>query len=253
MADRLRDMTLAAGFTATQHSKATPALDPANNKLPAPLSVLLIGASRGIGAGIAEAYAKAGAGHIILAARQSSLDKLRAVEQKVKEAAPSSIATTCLAVDITDSASVAQLAKAVREQVRTLDVVVLNSATAGPVGLKVEAEDPQSVQDVFDVNFMGAYRVAHHFMPLLKASEGAKTFIAVGSLAATITLEKISSASYCISKFAQTRLMELLAGQYGDEGVLSVAVHPGAVDTELAASAAPESFRACKLPDLCVL
>lgn len=250
MADRLRDMTLASGFTATQYSKASPALDPANNKLSAPLSVLIIGASRGIGAGIAEAYAKAGAGHLLLAARQSSLDKLRAVEQRAKEVAPSSITTTCLGVDITDSASVAQLVKAVREQVSTLDVVVLNSGTTGPIGAKVDEEDPKNFQGVFNVNVMGAYHVAHHFMPLLKESEGARTFIAVGSFAAMITHENMAGTSYCISKFAQARLVEFLSGQYGEDGILSVAVHPGGVDTELAAETVPESFRACKLYDL---
>ncbi|KAH4036697.1 hypothetical protein HBI24_091190 [Parastagonospora nodorum] len=250
MADRLKNLTLASNFTATEHSKASPTLDPANNKLRAPLSVLVIGASRGIGAGIAEAYAKAGAANLFIAARQSSLDKLRAVEQRAKEVAPSSIATKCFDVDITDSASVAQLAKAVREEVSTLDVVVLNSGTAGPMGLKVDEEDPKDFQGVLDVNVIGSFNVAHHFMPLLKESGGAKTFIAVGSFAATVTHENLGGTSYCISKFAQARLVEFLSGQYGEDGVLSVAVHPGGVDTELATANAPESFRAYKLHDL---
>jgi NAD(P)-dependent dehydrogenase (short-subunit alcohol dehydrogenase family) len=249
MADRLKNLTLASNFTATEHSKASPTLDPANNKLRAPLSVLVIGASRGIGAGIAEAYAKAGAANLFIAARQSSLDKLRAVEQRAKEVAPSSIATKCLAVDITDSTSVAQLAQAVQEEISTLDVVVFNSGTTGPVGVKVDEEDPKDIKEVFDVNVMGAYYVARHFIPLLKASDGAKTFITVGSLAAMVTHENAGGTAYCISKFAQARLVEFLSAQYGEEGVLAVGVHPGGVDTDLAASRAPDNYRACKLSD----
>ncbi|EUC33547.1 hypothetical protein COCCADRAFT_26172 [Bipolaris zeicola 26-R-13] len=40
------------------------------------------------------------------------------------------------------------------------------------------------------------------------------------------------------------RLVERLAGQYRGEGVLTVAVHPGAVNTEMASEATPESLRA---------
>lgn len=40
--------------------------------------------------------------------------------------------------------------------------------------------------------------------------------------------------------------MERLAGQYRGEGVLTVAVHPGAVNTEMASEATPESLRACE-------
>jgi NAD(P)-dependent dehydrogenase (short-subunit alcohol dehydrogenase family) len=247
MSHRVKDLLLASEFTSTQHEKATPALDPANNRLPAPLSVLIIGASQGIGAGIAEAYAKAGVTNLLLAARQTSFKKLLAVEQRAREVALSSIATKCLPVSVTDSASVAQLAKAVREEFGHIDVVVLNSGSAGPIGLKVDEDNLEECQNVFNINVMGAFNVAHYFIPLLKESKTAKTFIAVGSYAALTTLENIGGTAYCISKLAQARLMEFLSEQYGEEGVLAVAVHPGGVKTELAETRAPEHYQACKL------
>jgi NAD(P)-dependent dehydrogenase (short-subunit alcohol dehydrogenase family) len=214
MSQRIKDTKLASDFTATQHSKAAAKLDPENNKLRQPLNVLIVGASQGIGAGIAEAYAKAGVANLILAARGSSIDKVLAVEQKAKEIAPS-INTKCLDVDITSSPSVAKLVKAVKE--------------------------------VFDVNVIGTYAVAHHFIPLLKESDGAKTFIAVNSFAALITSGNIANTAYCISKFAQARFIEFISEQYSADGVLAVAVHPGAVNTEMADKTTPESFRPCKL------
>ncbi|CAN9339367.1 unnamed protein product [Alternaria alternata] len=219
MSQRIRDTTLASGFTKTIHSKPTAALDPASNKLPKPLNVLIVGASRGIGAGIAHAYAQAGAASLLLAARSSSSQELATVAQEAKNLNPS-VSIKSLEVDITSNTSVAQLAKDVKQEVGRLDIVIVNSGYSGPVVLKVEEGDPQDFQDVFDVNVQGTYLVAHHFIPILKESD-----------------------AYCISKFAQARLVEFLSEQYGADGILAVAVHPGAVNTEMADKTTPGSFR----------
>jgi NAD(P)-dependent dehydrogenase (short-subunit alcohol dehydrogenase family) len=240
-----KEVLLADGFTSTTHSKPTPALDPSTNKLSTPLNVLIIGASRGIGAGIAYAFAQAGAAHLILAARASSSEELSAVATKAGQLNPS-VPITSLPVDITSSSSVAQLAQNVKETMGRLDVLILNSGYSGPVVLKIDSGNPQDFKDVFDVNVQGTYLVAHHFVPLLRESDGAKTFIAVNSFAALITSGHIANTAYCVSKLAQARLVEYIAEQYGKEGVLTIAVHPGSVLTEMAAQTAPESMMPCK-------
>jgi NAD(P)-dependent dehydrogenase (short-subunit alcohol dehydrogenase family) len=245
MSQRTKDTTLASSFTNTQHSKATAALNPQSNTLSTPLNVLVIGASKGIGAGIAYAYAQAGAANLILAARSTSFDELGEVERHVKELNPS-ITANRLRVDITSSESVGQLAKDVKEKFGTLDVVVLNSGYSGPVVLKMDKGNPQDFQDVFDVNVIGTYNIAHHFIPLLRESGGAKMFLVVNSFAALITSGNIANTAYCVSKFAQARLVEYLSEQYGADGVLAIAVHPGAVNTQMADKTTPESFRPCK-------
>ncbi|RYN25553.1 hypothetical protein AA0115_g7619 [Alternaria tenuissima] len=242
MSQRTRDTTLASGFTKTIHSKPTAALDPASNKLPKPLNVLIVGASRGIGAGIAHAYAQAGAASLLLAARSSSSQELATVAQEAKDLNPS-VSIKSLEVDITSNTSVAQLAKDVKQEVGRLDIVIVNSGYSGPVVLKVEEGDPQDFQDVFDVNVQGTYLVAHHFIPILKESDGAKTFIAINSFGACLVNGHIANTAYCISKFAQARLVEFLSEQYGADGILAVAVHPGAVNTEMADKTTPDSFR----------
>jgi NAD(P)-dependent dehydrogenase (short-subunit alcohol dehydrogenase family) len=246
MSQRIKDTVLASRFTKTRHSKPTAALDPQHNRLPTPLNVLIIGASRGIGAGIAYAYAQAGAASLTLAARSSSAQELAAVEQHAKELNPS-VPIRCLAVDITSNESVAQLAESVKKEVGRLDIVVVNSGYSGPVVLKVDQGDPQDFQDVFNVNVQGTYLVAHHFIPLLIESNGAKTFFAVSTFGACIINGHIANTAYCISKFAQARLVEYISEQYGSEGLLAVAVHPGAVNTEMADKTTPDSFRPCEL------
>jgi NAD(P)-dependent dehydrogenase (short-subunit alcohol dehydrogenase family) len=240
-----KDITLAHSFTSTSHTRASAATDPETSHLPSTLNVLIIGASQGIGAGIAHAYAKSGVGNLILAARATSRQKLQAVEQTAKELAPA-IRSDCFDVDITNAASVSQLAEDVKAQYGRLDILVLNSGYSGPVVLKVDEGNPRDFQDVFDVNIVGTYNVAHCFVPLLKESDGAKTFIAVGSFAALITNGHIANTAYCISKFAQARFVEFLSEQYAADGILAIAVHPGAVNTEMADQTTPESFRPCR-------
>lgn len=252
MSQRIQDVSLASKFTATSHTKASAAIDPKTSTLPSALNVLIIGASQGIGAGIAHAYAKAGVGNLILAARASSRQKLHAVQQTAKELAPS-IQSNCFDVDITDATSVSKLAEDVKAQYGRLDILVLNSGYSGPVVLKVDEGSPRDFQDVFDVNVVGTYNVAHCFVQLLKESDGAKTFIAVGSFAALITSGHIANTAYCISKFAQARFVEFLSEQYAADGILAVAVHPGAVNTEMADQTTPESFRPCRPSTIVIL
>lgn len=237
----MRDVRLADSFTATSRSHPTKAFEPSTNRLPNPLNVLIIGASRGIGAGIAYAYAQAGAANLVLAARSSSKNELASVEQKARNLAPS-VPITCLPVDITSSESVQNLVRDVKEKVGRLDILVLNSGYSGPVILKIDEGDPQDFKDVFDVNVNGTYLVAHHFLPLLRESGGAQTFIVVNSFAALVTSGHIANTAYCVSKLAQARLVEYIAEQYGKEGLLAIAVHPGAVLTEMAEQTAPESM-----------
>ncbi|KAF2680182.1 NAD(P)-binding protein [Lentithecium fluviatile CBS 122367] len=233
MPQRTPDVVLADQFTPTTHSHPPAALNPANNKLPSPLNILIVGAARGIGAGIAYAYAHAGAATLILTARASSLDKLAEVEAKVKQIDGRITVRGALAENVT-------------KQVNRIDIVILNSGYSGPVVTKMTSGSPRDFQDVFDVNVQGTYLIAHYLIPLLIESEGAKTFLVVSSFASCIVRGHIANTAYCVSKFAQARLVEFLSEQFGrdeDGGLVCVGVHPGAVLTEMADATTPDSFR----------
>ncbi|KAF2637881.1 NAD(P)-binding protein [Massarina eburnea CBS 473.64] len=250
MPPRTPDTRLATTFIPTEHSHPAPSIDPLKNKLPTPLNVCIIGASRGIGAGIVDAYAKAlpPGSTLVLAARQSSAPQVALVSERAQEINPA-IEILSLPIDIIASSSVGKFAADLKQKVKSLDIVVLNSGYSGPVVLNVTEGNPQDFQDVFDVNVQGTYLVAHHLLPFLISSNGAKQFLVVSSFAALITSGHIANAAYCISKFAQMRIVEFLSGQYGreeDGGVVSVAVHPGSVLTEMADSTVPDSYRDCE-------
>jgi NAD(P)-dependent dehydrogenase (short-subunit alcohol dehydrogenase family) len=143
---------------------------------------------------------------------------------------------------VANAASVCALAERVRA-LCALDVVVLNAGYSGPVVLRVGEGAPGDFADVLAVNVQATYLVAHYFVPVLLDAGGARALVVVNSLASCITAGPIANTAYCVSKFAQARLVEFVAEQYRAQGVVAVAVHPGAVLTEMADETTPESFR----------
>ena len=237
------------GFTETQHQSVPPSLDPADVTLPDLFTVCIIGASTGIGEHIAYAYAKARVTRIVLASR--SVQDLRPVAERIRKI-NGEVQVDTAACDVTNPSSVASLANMVRENCEWLDCLVFNAGYAGPVTLKMNEGKPEWVQQAFNVNAMGTYLAAHYFVPLLLSSpNGTKGFLAVGSVAGCLRRGPIANTGYTISKMAQIRLVEYLNEQFGADGLVSVAVHPGAVKTRMAEGNTPEEFLPCECLNLC--
>lgn len=227
-------------FTATSHSSVPDDLKPEKAVLPAGFTVCIIGASQGIGEHIAYSFAKAKATNVLIASR--TLADLEVVAEKL-QAINKDVRVETAVCEIASAASVEALANIVRERFGRLDVVIPNAAYAPPVTLRMDQGKPDLVQRAFDVNVMGTYHVAHYLVPLLLASEnGAKGFLAIGSIAACIRRGIIANTGYTISKMAQTRMIEYLGEQYGEEGLMAVSIHPGAVHTAMAEGNTPEEF-----------
>ncbi|CRG91995.1 hypothetical protein PISL3812_09049 [Talaromyces islandicus] len=239
MADpRVRNMDC---FTPTTHSAISPMLDPSANRFKQPLSVCIIGASGAIGNGVAKAYAQAGCTDLILAARD--LETLKSNAQSIAAVVSPAPKTHIQPCDIINADSVRALAEYISSNLSALDVVVLVSGVSGSVELRITDGSPAdgAWAQVFGTNALGTYHVAHYFVPLLLNSQ-TKSFMVVGSVAACITKGIIANTKYCVSKLTQARLVECVAEQFKEEGLLAVSVHPGAVKSQNAVAHAPEQF-----------
>ena len=234
------------GFTKTKHKSVPPNLDPSTVRLPESFTVCIIGASTGIGEHIAYSFAKARAANILIASR--TLGDLEKVATEIRRLRPEG-GLAVKACDVSKASDVEAIAEHVKSEFGRLDILILNAGYAGPVITKMHEGQPEWVQKAFEINAIGTYLAAHYFVPLLLQSEnGAKGFFAIGSIAGCLRRGPIANTGYTVSKMAQIRLVECLHEQYSEEGLISLAIHPGAVLTRMASGNTPEVFLPCEPP-----
>jgi NAD(P)-dependent dehydrogenase (short-subunit alcohol dehydrogenase family) len=93
--------------------------------------------------------------------------------------------------------------------------------------------DPDEWWRTWQVNTFGAYLIVRATIPLLlKKDDGLKTILNVSSVGAHILMP--GGSAYQSGKLALIRFTEFINAEYGEQGLLSIAVHPGGVPTELA-------------------
>lgn len=182
-------------------------------------SVLVTGASRGIGFAVAKAFALAGADVTIL----SSGAGIHAAAAEIATAAGRPCAA--MECDITDSAAV----KAALAGMGRIDVLVNNA------GLEriTPIDGPDEVEDTFrritDINTNGTFYVTRHAVP--KMAQGGR-IIVTASIWSRVAVPEF--AAYVTSKHANLGFMRVMAKELGPQGIRVNAVCPGWVRTEAA-------------------
>jgi NAD(P)-dependent dehydrogenase (short-subunit alcohol dehydrogenase family) len=179
--------------------------------------VLVAGASRGIGAAVAAAFAGEGARRVILAGRTRA-----ALEVVAGEIGP---AAEVVVVDLTDAAR----ARALAAQAGPVDVLVVNAGTNQPEPfLDVQEE---TFDRLFALNVKAGFFLAQAVAPAMPRG-GCIVFMSsqmghVGALDRTV---------YCATKHAVEGLVKALAIELAPRGVRVVSVAPTFVRTEMTAA-----------------
>ncbi|QQS13005.1 MAG: SDR family oxidoreductase [Rhodospirillales bacterium] len=189
-------------------------------------TALVTGASRGIGAAVAAALAKAGAG-VMLAARDGALASKVAAD--IVASGGKAAATAC---DVADHASVERMVAETRARFGGLDIVVNNAGVIEPIAA-IAATDPAAWARNIQINLVGAYHVIHAALPGMLAGGGG-TIINVSSGAAHHALEGWSA--YCAGKAGLAMLTTSLALEHGAAGIRVFGLSPGTVDTDMQVS-----------------
>jgi short-subunit dehydrogenase len=184
--------------------------------------VLVTGASSGIGAGLAEAFAKAGATVGLVARRE---DRLAEVLERCRQHSPSS---RMWVADLAQHSAVDALAVAAMSELGGVDVLVNNAGI--PKRRHVTALDAATVDAVMNINYSSPVRLTLALLPqMLERGEG--RILNISSVAAT--LSPPGEAAYAATKAAVTVFSESMAVDLWDTGVKVTVVYPGVVDTEL--------------------
>jgi NAD(P)-dependent dehydrogenase (short-subunit alcohol dehydrogenase family) len=180
---------------------------------------LIIGASRGIGLGLAEELAERG-WHVYASQRSESEHLARAAEDAEIEV---------VIDDVTDPATLEALAGQISPG--SLDVVLVNAGIMGPESQSVASATAPEVSEIMMTNAVGPARAATLMLPLLKDG---------GTLAFTTSrMGSIAESSggydlYRMSKAAQNILARgIFEQQAKARGIAVLSLHPGWVQTAM--------------------
>ena len=209
-------------FVSTQHHDTYTAIAPTKADLSGK-TVVVGGASRGIGRAIALSYARAGATRIAVTAR-SDLSSLRNEMIKLAlEAGRKEPKVLILSVDVTDRAAVEKAAGEIKAAFGTVDVLINNAGAMEAFSLMGNS-DPDDWWKTWEVNVKGVYLMTKFCLPMLLESE-LKTVVVVSSIGANITSPGMSA--YQSTKSAVLRLNDYLMAEYGDKELIAYGIHPG--------------------------
>jgi len=183
--------------------------------------VVVSGGSRGIGRGIAAAFAARGAQTVLVASSQANLDA--AVEAIAGHAALRPVAC---AADLRVASGCNQVFRMVAERYGRCDILV-NSAGATRAGAFLGL-DEEAWQDGFALKFFGCVRLCRLFWPLLRTAHGHVVNI-IGGAARTPDPEFLIGGSV---NAAMHNFTKGLAGLGKRDGVNVNAILPGMTETE---------------------
>ncbi|KAJ5729795.1 Glucose/ribitol dehydrogenase [Penicillium malachiteum] len=216
-------------FVPTRHTDTYPFITPTGTEL-AGKSVIITGASKGIGRATASRLVKAGCSKIAIAAR-TGLDKV-AEELKLEAQQLGLDPPTILPVqvDVTSDESVKAAAQTVEDAFGGKIDILINNAGYLPKLVRIGEADPSEWWKGFEVNLKGTFLCAHYFLPLLLRSD---TKIVINLTSIGANLLTIGGASYQASRFTNCRITEFLARDYEEEGLIAISVHPGGVKTDM--------------------
>ena len=185
--------------------------------------VFITGASSGIGAATAEAFARLGA-KLLLCARR--LDLLQAMDAGLRDAGASDVYS--FALDVQQRDAVASTLGKLPGSWSAVDVLVNNAGLSRGLA-KLYEDDPENWEEMLDTNVKGLLYVTRAIVPGMVA-RGRGHVINMGSTAGHQTYA--NGAVYCASKAAEKVISEGLKLDLMGTPVRVTTVDPGMVETE---------------------
>jgi NAD(P)-dependent dehydrogenase (short-subunit alcohol dehydrogenase family) len=182
-------------------------------------TVVITGASRGIGAEAARVFADAGANVVLMARGTASIEALSA------EIGASALAIAC---DVSDYASVEAALAQAAQHFGSVDVLINNAGVIEPISHLMSA-DPAEWGQVIDINLKGVFygmRAAAEHM-----REKGGSILTISSGAAHGPVEAWSH--YCASKAGAAMLTRCLDKEERENGIRAMGLSPGTVATQM--------------------
>ncbi len=202
---------------------------------------LVTGASRGLGAAAALAFAREGA-HCVAVAR--TVGGLEALDDRIKQAGGSA---TLVPLDVTDGPGIDRLGAALYERFGKLDILLGNAALLGTLS-PIGHIDPAIFEQVMAVNVTANWRLIRSLDPLLQRSNAGRAIFVTSGISRRIVPYW---SAYAASKAALDSMVGTYAAEVAHTGVRVNLYNPGPMRTGMRKDAFPgEPPESLPLPDV---
>ncbi|MDE0201691.1 MAG: SDR family NAD(P)-dependent oxidoreductase [Rhodospirillaceae bacterium] len=188
---------------------------------------LVTGAGSGIGAAIAEAFAREGA-HVAVHARSD--ERARPIVDAIEAAGGQAFAAPA---DLRDRAAVGPMCQAAIERLGGLDILVNNAGVF--IRKPISEMDLDSWDAMVETNLTASYLVTQAALPAIRASGAGASVLFISSIAAGA--HSAGWGTYAMTKNGLNAFMHCLADELGGDGVRVNSICPGWVETRMAQDA----------------
>jgi short-subunit dehydrogenase len=190
-------------------------------------TIVITGASDGIGAEIARQLAALHRAEVNLVLAARTMDGLQAVAAQCEALGAQ---TLCVRTDVGLREDCVALVAQALEKFGRMDALINNAGISAQALFEEVAADKLAwYEDVMRVNFWGSVWCTHAALPALMAAKG--SIVAVSSLAGLVGVP--GRTAYSASKFAQAGFFEALRAEMISHGVSVTTAYPGVVLTQI--------------------
>ncbi len=193
-------------------------------------SVLVTGANRGIGLELVRQYAADGWRVLATARDPGAAPALQAL------AAASGGAVAIHALEVTNADAIDRLAAALKGE--PIDLLINNAGVAVRDGMNFGSTNPDSWARAFEVNAIAPTKVSESLLPNILAGKG-RTIGMMSSRLGSHSYNTGSYLAYRATKAALNSVVRTMAAELKEKGVMTVALHPGHVRTDMGGASAP--------------
>jgi NAD(P)-dependent dehydrogenase (short-subunit alcohol dehydrogenase family) len=200
---------------------------------------LITGASRGLGAALAERFAEEGARLILIARTSGGLEE---VDDRVRAAGGEA---TLVPQDLTKGDAIDELGRVLAERFGRLDILVSNAAELRSLS-PIAHVDPSELEKTIATNALISHRLIRSLDPLLRASPSGSAIFVTADVARE---PRAFFGAYAASKAAMEAMALAYAAETAKTDLRVNLVDPGPMRTRLRAKAYPgEDREAVPLP-----
>ena len=197
--------------------------------------VLVTGANKGIGFGIAKHLGKSG-WQVIIGARDEQRAEKAVSELKL-------VGVNVLGwvnIELRNLANIEQAAKEINDKYTGLTLLVNNAGLPGDMSVDSEHTELSDIRETLDVNFIGTFALTKALLPLLTKNQGRIVNVTVPSEISPFW----HPLAYVASKAAQNAMMGVMATEFQQNNtpVEIFSVHPGPTTTDLNGNMALPGF-----------